>query len=416
MLKKVQIIIVVTILILISMALITTWLLLNHQSNMLIEAIERSRNIQFEQIGEISNIISRNREGITVTFTIITVILILASLGISKILEKCILAPTMELVKNAEMIIRGESLEKKYLKADVEKDQVDELVSMIVEMDNNLKERLEETTRQKGEIETILLHMKDGVISFDIKGRISHINKAAKENIKIKEKDTFKTVCEKIGITQNLEKIIYMQKMTSQDKEIILDNRIYKVFFAPLKTEDEKAYGIVMLFTEITETVELDKMRKRFVADVSHELKTPITSILGYSETIIEENNQNTEKKENTDNEQTMYFVNKIHKEASRMAELVKDLLMLSKYDNNIELRNKEYFNLVDIVKELVEKFEHIGKEKNIKFKCYVTAEIPEIYGDKFGIERVIINIITNAIKYTGENRKYRYIYRILIQ
>ena len=415
MLKKVQIIIVVTILILISMALITTWLLLNHQSNMLIEAIERSRNLQFEQIGEISNIISRNREGITVTFTIITVILILASLGISKILEKCILAPTMELVKNAEMIIRGESLEKKYLKADVEKDQVDELVSMIVEMDNNLKERLEETTRQKGEIETILLHMKDGVISFDIKGRISHINKAAKENIKIKEKDTFKTVCEKIGITQNLEKIIYMQKMTSQDKEIILYNRIYKVFFAPLKTEDEKAYGIVMLFTEITETVELDKMRKRFVADVSHELKTPITSILGYSETIIDEYNHKRANEEEIDNEQTIYFVNKINKEANRMSELVKDLLMLSKYDSNIQDKNKEYFNLVDIVKELVEKFEHIGREKNIKFKCYVTAEIPEIYGDKFGIERAIINIITNCIKYTGENRKCRYIYRIPI-
>ena len=411
MLKKVQIIIVVTILILISMALITTWLLLNHQSNMLIEAIERSRNLQFEQIGEISNIISRNREGITVTFTIITVILILASLGISKILEK----PTMELVKNAEMIIRGESLEKKYLKADVEKDQVDELVSMIVEMDNNLKERLEETTRQKGEIETILLHMKDGVISFDIKGRISHINKAAKENIKIKEKDTFKTVCEKIGITQNLEKIIYMQKMTSQDKEIILDNRIYKVFFAPLKTEDEKTYRIVMLFIEITETVELDKMRKRFVADVSHELKTPITSILGYSETIIDEYNHKRENEEEIDNEQTIYFVNKINKEANRMSELVKDLLMLSKYDSNIQDKNKEYFNLVDIVKELVEKFEHIGKEKNIKFKCYVTAEIPEIYGDKFGIERAIINIITNCIKYTGENRKCRYIYRLPI-
>ena len=97
------------------------------------------------------------------------------------------------------------------------------------------------------------------------------------------------------------------------------------------------------------------------------------------------------------------------------MAELVRDLLMLSKYDNNINERDKEYFNLVDMVKELVEKFEHIGKEKNIKFKCYVTADIPEIYGDKIGIERVIINIISNAIKYTGENRKCRYIYRIFI-
>ena len=163
MLKKVQIIIVVTILILISMALITTWLLLNHQSNMFLESVEKTRSLTFSQIGEINNLVNQNREGITVTFTIITVILIIASIGISKILEKCILAPTMELVKNAEMIIRGESLEKKYLKADVEKDQVDELVSMIVEMDNNLKERLEETTRQKGEIETILLHMKDGV-------------------------------------------------------------------------------------------------------------------------------------------------------------------------------------------------------------------------------------------------------------
>ena len=232
------------------------------------------------QTNDIREIIAQHRQSVTATFTIITLIFIIASLLLSKILEKCILAPTMELVRNAEMIIRGESLEKKYLKANSEKDQVDELVSMIVEMDYNLKERLEETTRQKGEIETILLHMKDGVISFDIKGKISHINKAAKENFKIKRSDTFKTVCEKIGLTQNLEKVIYMQKMTSQDKEVFLDGRVYKVFFAPLRTEDDKAYGIVMLFTEITETVELDKMRKRFVADVSHELKTPITSIL----------------------------------------------------------------------------------------------------------------------------------------
>ena len=238
MLKKVQIIIVVTILILISMALITTWLLLNHQSNMFLEGVEKTRNLTFSQIGEINNLVNQNREGITVTFTIITVILIIASIGISKILEKCILAPTMELVKNAEMIIRGESLEKKYLKADVEKDQVDELVSMIVEMDNNLKERLEETTRQKGEIETILLHMKDGVISFDIKGRISHINKAAKENIKIKEKElmlksvAIKEIHHRIkNNLQTIASLLRMQARKAEDESVkkILNDSINRI-------------------------------------------------------------------------------------------------------------------------------------------------------------------------------------------
>lgn len=326
-------------------------------------------------------------------------VFVIGGLVLGRNLSKFVFKPTMELVKNAEAIIRGQETRYIPLKSNPNNDQIDDLVSMIVEMDQNIKENLEETTKQKNEIETILLHMRDGVISFDIHGKISHINRAAVEALNVDKQDTFYTICQKMNIELSMEKLIYMDKITPQDKIIEIREKTYKVFFAPLKTEEDKAYGIAVILTNITETVELDLMRKRFVADVSHELKTPITSILGYSETIIED----AQYSDVIDKEQTIYFVNKINKEASRMSELVQDLLTLSKYDSKSKGRMKESFKLTKLVKELVERFKETANYKKIEMKCYITAEVPNIYADKFGIERVITNILTNAIKYTPE-------------
>ena len=104
-----------------------------------------------------------------------------------------------------------------------------------------------------------------------------------------------------------------------------VNDRYLNIFFASFKDEKDIPSGIMVVIQDITEHVKLDNMRKEFVADVSHELKTPITSIMGYADTLLEgEYDKETQDR----------FLNVIASEARRMAKLVSDLLILSRYDN----------------------------------------------------------------------------------
>ena len=135
-------------------------------------------------------------------------------------------------------------------------------------------------------------------------------------------------------------------------------------------------------------------MRKEFVADVSHELKTPITSIMGYADTLLEgEYDKDTEKE----------FLKVISSEARRMARLVTDLLELSRIDSNKKKVKKEEFDLGELAKQCQNKLAIETKKKNHEVDCFVTADVPPVYADKDDIERVILNILTNSIKYTPD-------------
>ena len=167
------------------------------------------------------------------------------------------------------------------------------------------------------------------------------------------------------------------------------------ILFAPFQDENDRPAGVVTLIQDITEHVKLDNMRKEFVADVSHELKTPITSIMGYSETLLE-----TEYDEDT----KIKFLNVISSEAKRMARLVTDLLTLSRYDNKKITAEVTSFDLGGLVKKFQEKLRFEIEKKHHHVECFVTASVPPVVADKYGIERVVLNILSNAIKYTPEN------------
>ena len=135
-------------------------------------------------------------------------------------------------------------------------------------------------------------------------------------------------------------------------------------------------------------------MRKEFVANVSHELKTPITSIMGYADTLTEQE---------FDKETQDKFLGVIASEARRMARLVSDLLTLSRYDNDEAKWEKNEFDLGELVKRCVNSVQLEINKKRQHSECFVTANVPLVYADKYGIERVILNILTNSIKYTQE-------------
>ena len=189
--------------------------------------------------------------------------------------------------------------------------------------------------------------------------------------------------------------MIYLETWTSTEQRIQVDDQYVKVLFAPFKNEDERPDGVIAVIQDITEHVKLDNMQKKIVADVSHELKTPITSIMGYADTLLEGG---------YDEETQSKFLNVISSESRRMARLVTDLLTLSRYDSNKKKTQKESFDLGELVKRCQEKLAIEINKKGHKFNCFVTAYVPLVYADKDDIERVVLNILSNSIKYTQDN------------
>ena len=270
------------------------------------------------------------------------------------------------------------------------------IINPAEELIEETEEKIKEVSMQKKQIETMLLHMTDGILAFDMEGNISLTNPAATRLLRIMpEDDSFDKIFGKYNVDINLEKVIYLENWTSTAQRVkIGDNYIY-VFFAPLRNEDETPNGVIVVIQDITEHVKLDNMRKEFVADVSHELKTPITSIMGYADTLLEgEYDKETQEK----------FLNVISTEARRMAKLVTDLLTLSRYDNNEDRTKKTEFDLGELVKQCQEKLQIEIDKKNHKAECFVTANVPAVYADRDAIERVVLNILSNSIKYTPEN------------
>lgn len=324
-----------------------------------INVLENNINSQTTQnIGQVIEYIQQMKSTNITAIIVVSIIFAIGGLLTAIILSKFVIYPINKLIKSAEKIT-------------------------------------EEENKRENTLETILLHMTDGIIAFNMEGEIILINPAAKKFLSIGPEDiTFDDIFSKFKLGINLEKIIYLDNWTSTEQRIQVEDKYMKVFFAPFKNQSSRPDGVIAVVQDITEHVRLDNVQKEFVADVSHELKTPITSIMGYADTLLEgEYDKETQEK----------FLNVIASEARRMARLVTDLLTLSRYDNNKKRIRKESFDLGDLVKKCQDKLAIEIKKKNHMVNCFVTADVPPVYADRDDIERVVLNILTNSIKYTPE-------------
>lgn len=350
-------------------------------------------SIQEMQQASISeNLIRKN----IVILLIATISFIIISAVTIWFTSKIITRPIYKLIKSAEKITENDEQKNSVQFTNTKRNsEIDALINAFETMTRGLKENLNEVTRQKKQIETILQHMTDGIIAFNLEGEIIHINPAAIKLLKITEnKKNFNDIFKDIDTDIILEKIIYLENWTTSEKKINIQDKYLKVFFASFKNELDRPAGVIVLIQDITEHVKLDNMRKEFIADVSHELKTPLTSILGYAETL---------SNSTYDPEMQEKFLKVITSESVRMTKLVNDLLTLSKYDNEETKWEKTEFNLGDLVKSCQENLQIEIDRKKQNIECFVTANVPTVYADKDGIERVVLNILTNSIKYTEE-------------
>lgn len=325
-----------------------------------------------------------------------TLLIILAvTVCIVYITSKSITKPIAILTSKAESIANGD-VEHIALSPKTHAGyEISKLVETFNVMIGQMKNNMNEISSEKSKLETILLHLADGVLAFNLNGNLIHVNLAAKKMLSLTNEKTFEAIFSKLKIDINLEKIIYLDDWTSSEEMVNIGDKFFNIFFAPFRDETNRPSGVVAVLQDMTEQAKLDDMRKEFVANVSHELKTPLTSIKTYSETMLEQD---------LDEESKTKFMGVILNEANRMTRLVSDLLQLTKFDYKKVAWNKIDFDITELTKQVCDKHKIQAQKKNQILECYVTSNVPEVFGDRDGIERVITNIVTNSIKYTPES------------
>jgi len=171
------------------------------------------------------------------------------------------------------------------------------------------------------------------------------------------------------------------------------DRETYYVDYAPFMNNKNEVGGVIIVFKNVTEQYKIDKLQKEFVANVSHELKTPITTIKSYAETLLD---GALEEKQIAED-----FLNVINSESDRMSRLVSDLLRLSRMDYDQTKWKKEKLNVSEMINQAAKKLSIQARNKNIDMHVNMDAEDMYVFFDKDGFEQIILNIAGNAIKYT---------------
>lgn len=284
------------------------------------------------------------------------------------------------------------------------KDELGELAQSFNEMAIKLKFSIEELKIQNTKFETVLDSMKDGIIAVDLNKNIMLMNPSAKELFHIKEEEivvgkNILTFIRNVKLYNELENISNNNMENSIEIQIDYPKkRILKIYSNPIRylAKYERISGVVIVIRDLTELRKLENIRKDFVANVSHELKTPVTSIKGFVETLRSGGVEN----ENTRNK----FLEIIYFESERLIRLVEDILMLSNLENSKSPHNVKKIIVEETLQEIVQIVQQLADKKNINISTKIITDLPPISFNIDQFKQMLINIIDNAIKYTPED------------
>lgn len=321
-----------------------------------------------------------------------TIIALTITIFLGLILSSSITGPIKELTFKAKQMSQGDFEQKVNVKSN---DEIGQLGSMFNSLIDELKKSMSSLQQEKSKMETTFKYMADGVLTVDINGNIIHANPVAKnllslENEDEKYDDVVKEIKETMILTNLKFKNYHGTEILEQNGET------YNVDYAPFMNNKNEVGGVIIVFKNITEQYKIDKLQREFVANVSHELKTPITTIKSYTETLLD---GALEEKQIAED-----FLTVINSESDRMSRLVSDLLRLSRMDYEQTKWKKEKLNIDEMIHQTAKKLFIQAKNKNVKMNISPMPDDMNIFFDRDGFEQIILNIAGNAVKYTPEN------------
>jgi two-component system phosphate regulon sensor histidine kinase PhoR len=258
-----------------------------------------------------------------------------------------------------------------------------------------LRIRLQALERERDERERILAHMGDGVVLIDSDDRVVHANRSLAAILGMPLPPAAGTAFQEFARSPELVELLHAARVSDQPVE--LDLRLWtpnqrRVRVAATRLRGEEDGSAMLVLHDLTETERLNQVRQDFVANVSHELKTPLTSLKGYAETLLEGGLEDVQNRE--------AFVRIIRDQSARLQNLVDDLLSLADLERpDVRLR-REAFDLREAVERQLTTFRARAAQAHLTLGIEPGEEAP-VVADRLRIDQVVANLLDNALKYT---------------
>ena len=271
-------------------------------------------------------------------------------------------------------------------------DELAPFLTRIEHQNRQIQQQMQELKDQKEKIDTITYQMDEGLVVLDQRGSILSINRRGEEIFGVDQTCVGKNC---IALGRSVKVINVLNRCLegeSAQENFALKEHEYSIMATPVESDGVKS-GAVVLLLDITQSYQAEEMRKEFSANVSHELKTPLTSISGYAELM-----QSGLVKQ----EDMVPFAGKIYQEANRLIKLVDDIMKLSQLDEGVTSMPQEPVDLLSLAKEVTNRLEPNAHKRGVKME--VTGESCVIDGYRQVLDEMIYNLVENAIKYNKDN------------
>ena len=325
------------------------------------------------------------------------------------IIGRRIVKPLEEIRIKAERFSEGEFSSKISKQSTFE---FGNLAESFNKMSKDLKKRIDRLNEEKNEKTTLISSMVEGLALINSQGKIKLTNQSFLKILKINEpeQNIVNKDFRKVIFSKKLIKIIKLSINTGKSNQFDLNidkkiNSFVQITISPIRELKNKKFDIILVMNDISRLMLLERVRKDFVSNVSHELKTPLTVINGYLETLQNKSVVNPDQKK--------IFLKTIESNSRRMGSIIDDLLMLSKIESQAE---EESINKIitpikpllnSSLDDIISKYGNIKEYENFQLKNNINLDCDENLSFSLNIElmrQAISNLIDNAIKYGGLN------------
>ncbi len=291
------------------------------------------------------------------------------------------------------------------------KELFDAFNDMSKKLHNYEEQNIDQMAVERNKLEAVLMSIANGVVVCDNYDKISMINSAALKILNTNQKellnssiqdycDTRGELCfrEKIAVFKNTPLDIIEKKPLEFNIEV--DSRVVKAIISPMYSKMHDYLGYIIILIDITKEIEVDRLKNDFISNVSHELRTPVTILSTYVDTLYNfgDNFKFEEQKE---------FIGTINQEVIRLNRMVNDILDFSRIQSDRKLE-KEKQDITSSIEKIIKSHKVLADEKGISLTFIKEDNLPKLPYNSQSIERVLSNLITNAIKYSPFNARVK--------